>query len=60
MQIKLNIFDYASKKGKGTEPRKYTFTGVWALEEMIRRLITEYYSDVIAAKVMDYLKDRRE
>ena len=60
MKILLTIFDYASKKGRGYEPRKYEYNGIWALEEMIKRLLTEYYSEIIAVKVIDLLKDRKK
>jgi hypothetical protein len=60
MKIRLSIFDYTSKKGKGREPQKYEYNGIWALEEMIKRLLTEYYSEIIAVKVIDLLKDRKE
>lgn len=59
MKIRLTLFDYASKKGNGNQPQKYEFNGVWALEEMIKRLLIEYYSEIISVKVMDLLKDRK-
>lgn len=53
MRIDLAIFDNKQ------EPVKMHFTGVWALEEMIKRLVSKYYSEVIASKIIDYLRDRR-
>lgn len=60
MDIKLILFDYADKQDRHIEPRKLSFKGIWALEEMIKTLISEYYSPHIADKVMSFLSERRK
>lgn len=59
MKIQLTIFDYAYQKNTKPTGERLEFTGVWALENMIKKLITRYYSDITASKVMDLLRDRR-
>lgn len=59
MKIQLTVFDNGYKKNSKSLGERLEFTGVWALEDMIKKLITRYYSDIIASKVMDLLRDRR-
>lgn len=58
MKIKIQIFEQDKKKGN-YEPEKYEFTGVWALEDMIRRLLEKYYGSLVSNKVLSYLRERR-
>jgi hypothetical protein len=58
MEIRLTIFEYASKKNKGNEPIKKEYKGAWALETMIADILLEYYGARVKDKVMDFLRER--
>lgn len=57
MKIRVIIFE-SNKKERGYDPEKLEFTGNYALETMINKLLTKYYGMKIASLVEDLLRDR--
>jgi hypothetical protein len=51
MKIEIKIFD-------GEEPKKQTFYGQYALEEMLARILPKYFGDNVTGKILNLLKSR--
>lgn len=58
MKIKIILFAH-DRKTNAYESERYEFTGDWALETMIEKLLEKFYGTKISSKVMSYLRERR-